>query len=126
MEIINQSILPKKSQVWHLYMHPYFTKQASNVVAEYIEHFSKEGDTIFDCFCGTGVTAIEALRFKRKIIAMDINPLACFITEQTIKRVDTNRLKKAFIKLEKTVGKEIENIDNLPIEKAEELQIDRI
>jgi len=106
-------------------MHPYFTKQASNVVAEYIEHFSKEGDTILDCFCGTGVTAIEALKFGRKIIALDINPLACFITEQTIKRVDTNSLKRAFIKLEKTIGKEIDNLDNLPKEKAENLTIEK-
>ena len=124
MEIIDLPIQPKKSQVWHLYMHPYFTKQASNVVEKYILYFSKAGDTVLDCFCGTGVTAIESLKLGRKIIALDINPLACFITEQTIKRVDIISFRKAFIKLEKNIGREIDRIDNLPSEQANELIIE--
>jgi len=48
MEIINHPIKPEKEKAWHYKSHPYFTKQAHNVVSAYIEHFSKEGDTILD------------------------------------------------------------------------------
>jgi hypothetical protein len=36
---IDKAIIPKKQQQWHYKIHPYFTKQASNVVRTYIEHF---------------------------------------------------------------------------------------
>ena len=75
MEIIKYPIKPEKEKSWHFKSHQYFTKQASNVVSSYIEHFTKEGDTVVDPFSGTGVTAIEALRLNRKVICLDINPL---------------------------------------------------
>jgi len=70
MEIINHSIKPEKGKAWHNKSHPYFTKQASNVVAQYIEHYSNEGDTILDPFGGTGVTAIEALRLNPRLLLL--------------------------------------------------------
>lgn len=123
MDIIRHSIKPEKSKVWHIYMHPYFTKQASNVVARYIEHFSEPGDTVLDCFCGTGVTAIEALRLGRKAIVLDINPLATFITEQTITRVDTENFKYAFNKLETKIGDKIEKVNSLSESELDNIEI---
>ena len=101
MEIINYPIKPQKAKSWHFRSHPYFTKQASNVVAAYIEHYSKKGDTILDPFGGTGVTAIEALRLKRKVIILDINPLACFLVKQTCAKIDTTAFVQAFNHIEK-------------------------
>lgn len=119
MEIIRHPIKPEKGKAWHLYMHPYFTKQASNVVRDYIEHFTKEGDTVLDPFAGTGVTAIEALSLRRKAIAVDLNPLACFITEQTAAQVDTNLLNKEFNRIEKKIGDLITKYDSMSDEEAE-------
>ncbi len=104
-------------------MHPYFTKQASNVVSAYIQNFTKEGDIVLDPFCGTGVTAIESLALRRKAVALDLNPLACFITEQTVSKIDTEKLKIEFLKIEKRLGKEIERIDNLSAEEVEKEKI---
>lgn len=115
MDIVSTPIKPEKQKSWHFYMHPYFTKQASNVVSEYIQHYTKEGDTVLDCYSGTGVTAIEALALKRKAIALDINPLACFITEQTVKQIDTQLLSEAFLEIEKNLKAEIVKIDNTPL-----------
>lgn len=112
MDILKISITPQKGQAWHNFIHPYFTKQASNVVSEYIKYYSNEGDTILDPFCGTGVTAIEALELRRKVITIDINPLACFITEQTVKQIDTIKFREAFTNIYANVGKEIIRIDN--------------
>lgn len=100
MEIIKHPIKPKKEKTWHYKSHQYFTKQASNVVSEYIKHYSKEGDTILDPFGGTGVTAIEALTLKRKVVIVDLNPLASFITLQNCLPIDLNELYKQFRILE--------------------------
>ena len=46
-----------------------------------IEHYSKENDLVVDCFSGGGVTLFEGLSTRRKVIAVDVNPLACFVTD---------------------------------------------
>jgi len=119
MEIINYPIKPEKEKAWHFKSHQYFTKQASNVVRAYIEHYSNEGDTVLDPFGGTGVTAIEALTLRRKVILVDINPLACFIAEQTIKKVDTDNLKTVFSNLEERVKPVIESYYKLSKKDAD-------
>jgi DNA modification methylase len=58
---ITRAFPAEKSKAWHYKIHPYHTKQPSNVVGEYIRHFSSEGDLVVDPFCGSGVTAVEAL-----------------------------------------------------------------
>ena len=121
--IINHPIKPQKEKAWHNFVHPYFTKQASNVVREYIKNHTKEGDTVLDPFCGTGVTAIEALTMNRKAVMVDINPLACFITEQTIKKINTDKLSTCFIDLSDNISKEIIRIDK---SKEREIELEEI
>ena len=60
---------------------PYFTRRPFNVVRQYIQHYSREGDRILDPFGGSGVTAIEAFLSNRTGIQNDINPLANFIAK---------------------------------------------
>jgi len=69
----------RQSAKRHYGVHPYFTRRPSNVVRKYIQHFSREGDTVLDPFGGSGVTAIEAFLENRIGIQNDINPLANFI-----------------------------------------------
>ena len=121
MEIINHPIKPHKGKAWHSKSHPYFTKQAHNVVNAYIKHFSNEGDLILDPFGGTGVTAIEALGLRRKIIIIDLNPLACFITRQTCNDVDLDKFARAFLKVEEKVKNTLK-----AYEKLSESQINKI
>ncbi len=77
-------------------------------MAEYIEHYTHTGDTVADPFCGTGVTAIEALRLKRKAVVSDINPLACFITEQNCRKTDIDALATEFENIASLVRHEIQ------------------
>src|SRR6266446_6150792 len=63
----------------HYGVHPYFTRRPYNVVRQYIQHYSREGDRVLDPFGGSGVTAIEAFLSNRIGIQNDINPLANFI-----------------------------------------------
>ncbi len=104
MGIIDYPIKPLKQQQWHWRVHPYFTKQASNVVREYIRNFSEEGDIVLDPFCGTGVTLIEALTLKRRAIGVDLDPLAVFITRETcVAPIDLEKFEKEFRKIEKEI-----------------------
>ena len=85
-----------------LYMiHRYRARKPHNVVADYIKCYSNEGDIIMDPFCGSGVVAVEAIKQKRKVIAIDLNPLATFITRTALIPVDLNELEDAFKELEK-------------------------
>ena len=81
----------------HMYnMHKYWSKKSPDVVAAYIENYTKPGDVVLDPFCGSGITACEAVRLGRRAIAIDINPMATFITRLTLTPVNLSRLQWAF------------------------------
>lgn len=97
-----EEIPVKKQQAKrHFGVHGYFTKQAWNVVADYIKNFSKPGDMILDPFGGSGVTAIEALMNNRRAISIDINPMAVFIVQSLIAPVKQNEFGEAFNRVKK-------------------------
>ncbi len=55
----------------------------------YIPHnlilkYSKVGETVLDCFCGSGTTAIEAKLLGRKCVALDINESAVKLTKSNL------------------------------------------
>jgi len=73
-------------------MHKYWAKKPYNLVNSFIDRFSEEGDVILDPFCGSGITAVEALKSHRKAVAVDLNPVAIFITETSLSHVDLDEL----------------------------------
>jgi len=91
-------------------MHKYWARKPHNVVGEYIVHYSRKDDIVLDPFVGSGVTAIEALRRGRKAVAIDIDPIATFITRMTLKPIDIDEFKEAFEEIEKSVRKRIEKL----------------
>ncbi len=99
IEDINYQIPPlthsKKEEPMY-YIHKYWARKPHNVVSEYIKHYSKEGNIVLDPFSGSGVTALEAVKAGRKGIAVDINPIANFITYCTAIDCDIDLLLKSF------------------------------
>lgn len=89
-------------------MHRYWARKPHNVVSEYIEHYSKEGDIVLDPFAGSGVTAIESLILKRKAVAIDLDPVSSFITRCTALPVDLEALDDIFSTIKKTVKPEVD------------------
>jgi NAD(P)H-flavin reductase/16S rRNA G966 N2-methylase RsmD len=77
-------------------MHKYWGRKPSNVVAEYIKRYCPENEIVLDPFVGSGTTAIEAIRHRRKVIGLDINPLAVFITQTTLQPVRLVSLEATF------------------------------
>lgn len=91
IEPIRRAFSAEKAKAWHYKIHPYYTKQPSNVVGEYIRHFCPQGGLVVDPFCGSGVTGIEALTNRRSTVCIDLDQLAVFITKMTcLAPVDLN------------------------------------
>jgi DNA modification methylase len=99
--LLEEIPVKKRSTRRHFGVHGYFTKQAWNVVAEYIKNYSKPGDLVLDPFGGSGVTAIESLMNNRSAISIDINPMAVFIVQSLIAPVNKTELSESFESVKK-------------------------
>lgn len=77
-------------------MHRYFARRPYNVFRGLISHYSKKGDIVLDCFCGGGVTVFEGAALERKVVGVDINPLATFITRMQMFNGDITALERLY------------------------------
>ncbi|GHT22635.1 hypothetical protein FACS189419_05470 [Planctomycetales bacterium] len=114
--LLDEIPVRKQAARRHFGVHGYFTKQSWNVVAAYIENYSRKGDIILDPYGGSGVTAIEALRLNRKGINVDLNPFAIFLVSSLLTPVNESELKialdtikKEYRKYEPKTAAEIQN-----------------
>jgi len=60
-------------------VHPYPAKFIPQIPANLIPRLSREGDVVLDPFGGSGTTAVEAVRLRRRAISLDANPLSSLI-----------------------------------------------
>jgi len=82
-------------------MHKFWARRPYNVFAELISHYTEPGDIILDPFCGGGVTVVESLRLRRKVVGVDVNPLATYITEMEVKPLNIESFWREFEKIKK-------------------------
>jgi DNA modification methylase len=106
IEHINYALVSKTHTPMYL-MHKYWARKPHNVVSEYIRHYSKEGDLVLDPFAGSGVTAIEAIKLGRKAMAVDLDPMAAFITKATAMPVDLKIFEQEFRNIEKKIKEKV-------------------
>lgn len=59
-----------------------------------IEEFSRPGDTVLDPFVGSGTTVVEGLALGRKVVALDVNPIAVFLTLAKTTPLTENALRR--------------------------------
>ena len=69
--------------------HSYHTKVPHKAIMKFIEHYTEEGDIVFDGFCGSGMTGVAAQRLNRRAILVDLCPAATFIAYNYNTPVDT-------------------------------------
>lgn len=91
-------------------MHRFFARRPYTVFNELIRHYSNPGSIVLDPMCGGGVTIIEGLRLRRKVIGVDLDPMAIFITEMEAIDVDLDELKQAFSEVSDKVKDEINRL----------------
>jgi DNA modification methylase len=88
-------------------LHKYWSKKPQNIIRRLIENHSNQGDVVLDAFCGSGITILEGLSIKRKVIGIDINPVSIFITKQLLSKIDIQKLRETFRQLEFSIKSEI-------------------
>lgn len=91
-------------------MHRYFARRPYNVFNLLVEHYSNPNDLILDPFMGGGVTVVEALKVGRRVIGIDLDPIAWFVTKTEVMDVDLNELRRTFGVLEKNVKEKINEL----------------
>jgi site-specific DNA-methyltransferase (cytosine-N4-specific) len=73
--------------------HPYSSKYIPQIPRNLILTLSKKGDTVLDCFVGSGTTLVECSLLGRNAIGVDINPLGCLISKVKATPIDPQILK---------------------------------
>ncbi len=91
-------------------MHKYWSKKPFNLVSQYIERFSRQGEIVLDAFVGSGVTLVESVRLGRRAIGIDINPIAVLSTRMGVTHVDLPKLRATFIWLRSQVEGKINQL----------------
>ena len=96
----------KKDPIYNA--HSYHTKVPYKAIMKYIEHYTDEGDIVFDGFCGTGMTGVAAQMLNRKAILSDLSPAATFIAYNYNTPVDAeefeNEAKRILEEVEEECG----------------------
>jgi len=88
-------------------MHRYYARRPWNVFKQIIEHYTAPGDIILDPFCGGGVTVVEGLKSKRKVIGVDLNPLAIFITRTEVESLEIEAFQQTFLEFEQKIKNQL-------------------
>lgn len=69
-------------------IHSYAASFGEDLARELIVESTNEGDTILDPFVGAGTTALEAVLANRHSVGIDVDPIACRISELLTSRVN--------------------------------------
>lgn len=85
----NKSTYPTHS------IHPYTARLIPHIPRYFIEKYTSKNDIVFDPFCGSGTTLLEARVLCRNAIGIDINPLAVLISDVKNTQIDINKLSSA-------------------------------
>jgi len=88
-------------------IHRFYARRPHNVFSYLVSHYSNPGDIILDPFMGGGVTVVEALRLKRKVVSVDVNPLAWFVTREEVSNIELTEFESIFANMTEKVGKRI-------------------
>ena len=95
MNHLNRQIPPKAHTPMYSW-HKFWGRKTWNVVSEFVQNYCPENGVVLDPFSGSGVTALESLKVGRRVIAIDLNPIATEILRLTIQPVNLAKLEEAF------------------------------
>ena len=98
MKPINYALVEEKRPPIYTAM-KYWGKKPHNIWREYIEKFTPQNGIILDPFCGSAISAIEALKVDRKAICFDINPISSFFIESYVGKFDDKLFKKEVLNI---------------------------
>ena len=97
-------------------MHKYWGKKPFNEISKFIEQYSSPEDTVMDCFCGSGVTLIEAVKAGRKAIGIDLNPIAIKLANVSMTAVEIEKINATFKSIKRKLQKTIYSLYEMKYE----------
>jgi adenine-specific DNA methylase len=66
--------------------------------------------TVLDPFLGGGTSLVEAAKLGANCIGVDIDPVACFVTEQELRGAEPSKIRDAFGAIKTAVGDELSSL----------------
>lgn len=91
-------------------MHRFFARRPYNVFETLVKHYTNPGDIVLDPFMGGGVTVVESLRARRRVVGVDLNPIAWFIVDVEAMPVHLEQVRQHFVKLENAAKQNISKL----------------
>lgn len=77
-------------------LHPYPAMLHPLLIDYLLDKYARTGDTVFDPFCGSGVTLFQAATKQHRSIGYDINPLALLIADAKTTTYNLATLEQEF------------------------------
>ncbi len=80
--------------------HQYPAKFIPQLARKILRVFTDENSVVLDNFSGSGTTLIECLLLNRKkVIGIELNPFACFMTKVKTTPIEPNKLREYFLEI---------------------------
>ena len=79
------------------FLHPYPAKLLPHIAHLFVANriLSSPGSLVLDPFCGSGTVLVESILSQRPAIGVDVNPLACLISQVKTTELNPSSLKSA-------------------------------
>lgn len=84
-------------------IHRYSGKFIPQIAKRAMEIISREGELILDPYCGSGTTLLEGLIAKRRVVGIDLNPIAVLISKSKISPIGQDVLDNELLALSSSI-----------------------
>ena len=84
----------------------YWGKKLHNIWADFIRNYCPPDGVVLDPFVGSGITAFEAVRMGKRVLAFDLNPLTSFMIEVLVSNFDEEKFRLAVKSIESKLRKD--------------------
>lgn len=85
-------------------VHSYHTKVPPDAIRPLLAAFTRQGETVFDPFCGSGMTGVAALMEGRNALLSDLSPAAVHIARNYTTKCDSGSFAEALSAVARTVA----------------------
>ena len=99
--------MPSKGHSSIYKIHKYFARRPHNQFRAVIEHYVPIDGIVLDCFAGGGVTLIEGLTSNRRVVSIDINPVACLVQRGQVLEVSAEKINSITSQLSQLVKEQL-------------------